>query len=266
MLSGVRLLSLALNVPGPVAVARLVAEGAAAVKVEPPSGDPLAGYCRAWYDDLHAGVGIETLDLKTDAGRERLSHRLATTDVLLTSQRPSSLTRLGLGVETIAERLPSLRRVDIVGDTRAPERPGHDVTYQCEAGLVHDRLPPTLLADMAGAERIVATVLLVLAAPPGSHRVVGLRDVVDDVAEPRRRGLTALDGPFGGGWAAYGVYATRDGHVAIGALEPHFKHRLYAVLDLAPDAPIAEAVATRTSAEWSALAAAHDLPLSVARR
>ena len=76
-LSGVSLLSFALNVPGPVAVARLVAEGATAVKIEPPAGDPLAAYSRPWYDALHAGVTVVPLDLKRDAGRDALEPLLA---------------------------------------------------------------------------------------------------------------------------------------------------------------------------------------------
>ena len=54
-----KIVSIALNVPGPVAVARLVAEGARAIKVEPPWGDPLHGLCTRWYDDLHRGVEVE---------------------------------------------------------------------------------------------------------------------------------------------------------------------------------------------------------------
>ena len=50
----VKIVSIALNVPGPVAVARLVADGAQAIKIEPPWGDPLDGLCKPWYDDLHA--------------------------------------------------------------------------------------------------------------------------------------------------------------------------------------------------------------------
>ena len=49
-----KIVSIALNVPGPVAVARLVAKGREAIKIEPPWGDPLHGLCKAWYDDLHA--------------------------------------------------------------------------------------------------------------------------------------------------------------------------------------------------------------------
>lgn len=262
-LSGIRLLTLALNVPGPVAVARLVAEGASAVKIEPPAGDPLRSYAPAWYEALHTGVTIDTIDMKGPHGRARLDAYLAETDVLVTSHRPSALHRLGLGVEAIAARFPALRRVDIVGDSRAPEHPGHDVTYQLDADLVADTLPRTLLADMAGAERAVTAILLALQSPPGTRRVVGLRDVVHDLAEPRRQHLMEAHGLLGGGIAAYGVYRARDGIVAVAALEPHFRTRLYEAIRLPVDAPLADAVAERTCAEWRDLATRHDLPIAV---
>ena len=41
-LSGVRVVTLAPNLPGPVAANRLVTLGATVTKVEPPAGDPLA--------------------------------------------------------------------------------------------------------------------------------------------------------------------------------------------------------------------------------
>ncbi len=47
-LSDLRILSLAQNVPGPVAVARLMAGGATAIKIEPPWGDPLERLCKTW--------------------------------------------------------------------------------------------------------------------------------------------------------------------------------------------------------------------------
>jgi crotonobetainyl-CoA:carnitine CoA-transferase CaiB-like acyl-CoA transferase len=37
------------NLPGPLAAARLHALGAAITKIEPPEGDPLAAACPAWY-------------------------------------------------------------------------------------------------------------------------------------------------------------------------------------------------------------------------
>ena len=264
-LAGVRLLSLALNVPGPVAVARLIAEGATAVKVEPPDGDPLSRLAPPWYRQLHAGVVCRTLDLKEPAGRVALAGLLAETDVMITSQRPAALERLGLASTHLQATVPGLRSVRIVGDTRAPERAGHDLTYLAEAGLLADRLPVTLLADLAGAERVVSAVLLVLRSPQGSTIEVGLRDAVEALTPPLAHGLTSSGGILGGGLPAYGVYAARDGHVAVAALEPHFRSRLYDALALALDAPLAGVMSTRTTAEWEAFAATHDVPIAVVR-
>ncbi|MFA7558816.1 MAG: CoA transferase, partial [Hydrogenophaga sp.] len=61
-LRGVRVLSLALNLPGPAALLRLKAMGAICVKAEPPapkgapagtSGDPMGQYSPEAYTTLH---------------------------------------------------------------------------------------------------------------------------------------------------------------------------------------------------------------------
>ena len=265
-LAGVRLVSLALNVPGPVAVARLAAEGAAVVKVEPPGGDPLQVYAPAWYGALHAGIEVCAIDLKTHAGHHALEALLASAVVLVTSQRPAALARLGLDPAALRQRHPGLRGVAIVGDTRAPDVAGHDLTYQADAGLVDDRLPATLLADLAGAERAVTAVLLVLRDAPGAFRQVGLRDSLDAFGIPRRLALTTPGGRFGGADPAYQVYRAADGVVALAALEPHFRARLYTALDLPIDAPLAGVMATRSCDEWAAFARAHDVPLRVVPR
>lgn len=265
-LAGVRLVSLALNVPGPVAVARLVAEGATAVKVEPPGGDPARHFARAWYETLHHGIEVRTLDLKQPDGRDALDALLREADVLVTSHRPSALARLGLDPASLVRRHPALRGVAIVGDTREPDVAGHDLTYQADAGLVDDRLPATLVADLAGAERAVSAVLLVLREAPGTHRQVGLRDALDVFRTPRLHALTTPGGPFGGADPAYQVYRARDGVVALAALEPHFRGRLYTALALPLDAPLADVMASRTCDDWAAFARAHDVPLSVVPR
>lgn len=255
-----RIISIAQNVPGPVAVQRLVAEGWEAVKIEPPQGDQLETLCRPWYDELHAGVRVERLDLKSPAGMARLTSMLAECNVFLASQRPSALERLGLDADRLLSEFPSLCHVNIVGDTAHPEEPGHDLTYQARAGLLTGALPLTLVADMAGAERAHA-VVKAIAALRGERRVVGLYDTLRDLAAPLHHGLTAPGGPLGGSNPAYGVYATRDGAIAVGALEPHFRARLYEGLGLADGADPAEVFATRTSIEWEHWAATRDLPL-----
>ncbi|HWT18886.1 MAG TPA: CoA transferase, partial [Variovorax sp.] len=90
-LAGVRVLSLALNLPGPAALLRCRMMGAACVKLEPPAGDPMAHYNKLAYAALHEGIAVRTADLKAEAGRQQLHAELAQTDVLLTSFRPSAL-------------------------------------------------------------------------------------------------------------------------------------------------------------------------------
>mgnify|MGYP006270637089 CR=1 FL=1 len=246
---------MAQNVPGPVAVARLVAEGATAIKI-----DPLAHLCRSWYDELHAGVNIERLDLKTLPGRVRMRALLTTADVFLASQRPAALARLGLAPQTLHGELPSLRYVNIVGDTANPEEPGHDLTYQARAGLLSATMPLTLVGDMIGAER-VHHVINEAMREPGATRMVGLFDALHDLAAPLRHGLTATGGPLGGGNPAYAIYRAKEGSIAVAALEPHFRSRFYEGLGLADGADPSAAFLTRSAAEWEQWAAARDLPL-----
>jgi alpha-methylacyl-CoA racemase len=268
----VRIVSMALNVPGPVAIARLVAEGARAIKIEPPWGDPLEGLCKTWYDDLHRGITVERIDLKGSEGATRARSLLADNDVFFASHRPSALARLGLDAASLRVAFPSLRHINIVGDRSNPEEPGHDLTYQARAGLLgalsgvegRNALPRTLVADMVGAERAHAAVKDAM-SHPGASRIVGLYDALRDLAAPLRHGLTAAGGHLGGGNPAYGVYAAREGTVAVAALEPHFRSRLYESLGLADGDDPSGVFATKTALEWEQWAAARDLPLVALR-
>jgi len=73
--------------------------------------------------------------------------------VLLTSFRPSALTKLGLDAATLHARYPRLCLVRIVGASGAhAEEAGHDLTYLAQSGLVTStELPATLYADMGGS-------------------------------------------------------------------------------------------------------------------
>ncbi|MBY0496789.1 MAG: CoA transferase [Cyanobacteria bacterium] len=255
---------MAQNVPGPVAVSRLVTEGWRAVKIEPPWGDPLESLCKTWYDDLHRGVTIERIDLKSNDGRARVAALLGETDVFFASHRPSALERLGLDAAALRRTFPSLRHVNIVGDTVNPEEPGHDLTYQARAGLLGPDLPLTLIGDMAGAERAHAAIKDVMHRP-GAGMVVGLCDVLRDLAAPLYHGLTAAGGQLGGGNPAYAIYPAREGAIAVTALEAHFRARLYEGLGLVDGADPGAIFATRTADEWEQWAIARDIPLVALR-
>ena len=272
-LRGLAVVSLAANVPGPVACARLRALGARVTKVEPPAGDPLEAYCAAWYRELADGQETLRLDLKDPAGRGVLDGLLAGADLLVTSSRLSALERLGLGWEALHARHPRLCQVAVFGYPGAErDRAGHDLTYQAAHGLADPAgLPRTLLADLASAERVVGAALgLLLARERGAgagYAEVTLAEVAADFAAPLRHGLTAPGGLLGGGLPAYGMYAAREGHVAAAALEPHFAARLRDALGVAEltRESLQAALRARTAAEWEAWADERDLPLAALR-
>ncbi|MGO4394955.1 CoA transferase [Variovorax sp. M-6] len=275
-LAGVRVLSLALNLPGPAALLRCRAMGATCLKFEPPSGDPMGHYNPPAYAALHQGVTVEVVDLKAEAGRERLHRALADCDVLLTSFRPSALAKLGLGWEALQARHPRLSQVAIVGAPgERAEEPGHDLTYLAESGLVTGTaLPPTLYADMGGAllasEAVLQAALHARSSPDaGIYLEVALNAAADWLALPRTWGLTTPAGAVGGAHAGYRVYPCADGRVAVAALEPHFAARLCEAAGLAAGdmlAPVthealAAWIARRTRAELDAVARERDVPL-----
>ncbi|MBD5634209.1 MAG: CoA transferase [Candidatus Eremiobacteraeota bacterium] len=266
-LRGIRVVTLAPNLPGPVAAARLRDLGAEVHKVEPPAGDFLEMGAPAWYADLHRGMTIEKIDLKLPEGRATLDERLAAADVFLTSSRPSALERLGLGWERVHERFPQLVMVAIVGEYPPhAERAGHDLTYVAEFGLiVPPAMPRTLVADLAGAERAVSATLALLFARTrgegGSHAFVSLREAAETFGLPLAHGLTAPGGRLSGAFPGYRSYATRDGWIAIAALEPHFWARMQHLLGTSDAAEFEAAFAERDSAYWTLWAAEHDMPL-----
>jgi crotonobetainyl-CoA:carnitine CoA-transferase CaiB-like acyl-CoA transferase len=146
-----------------------------------------------------------------------------------------------------------------------PEVSGHDLTYLARAGLLGSEMPRTLVADVLGATRAFAAALELLAQPPGTDRMVGLFDSLAPLAALRRHGLTASGALLGGGLPAYGIYAAREGRVAIAALEPHFRERLYTALSLPPESGLTDVMTTRTAVEWEAWGEALDLPIAACR-
>jgi alpha-methylacyl-CoA racemase len=268
-LAGAKLVTLALNVPGPAAAARLVDMGATATKIEPPAGDALKAGAPAWYELLSRGQTVVALDLKQEPDRHRMEEFLADADLLLTSFRPSALRRLQLDWESVHQRHPRLCAVNIVGHPSPDEElPGHDLTYQAKLGLLRPpELPITLYADLAGAERAVSTALALLLnfARTGHAEFasVSLYEAMRDVAGPLAAGLTVPGGILGGGFPLYGVYRTGDGWIAVAALERAFGQRMRTELNLTHNthAELERIFLTRTAAEWEQWARERDLPI-----
>ncbi len=278
-LRGTRVVSLALNLPGPAALRRLADMGARCTKVNPPAGDPMLHYTPEGYARLHEGVQEVTLDLKNAQGQAALHKLLARTDILLTSFRPSALVKLGLGWTALHKQYPALSLIQVVG---APgplaEIPGHDLTYQAEVDLVPGMaLPASLFADMGGAlmasEAALQAMLVQKTTGEGTLHEVALSTAAAWLALPRQWQMTTPKGAVGGAHAGYRIYPCKNGRVALAALEAHFAQRLcqaagvkiaHPVKDLFKPAvhrAIEAFIAGKTRKELDALAEAKDIPL-----
>jgi crotonobetainyl-CoA:carnitine CoA-transferase CaiB-like acyl-CoA transferase len=194
-------------------------------------------------------------------------------DLLLTASRPAALGRLGLSWPELRARFPRLCQVAIVGHPPPDEdAPGHDLTYQARFGtLSPPEMPPVLVADLAGAERAVSAALSLLFARErgqgAGYEQVALSEAARSFAEPLRQGLAAPGGVLGGGFAGYGLYRAREGHVALAALEPHFWKRLLEELGIEGDdrRDLERIFETRTAERWEEWAAERDLPLAAVK-
>lgn len=274
-LDGIRIASLALNLPGPLAAQKLLDLGASVIKIEPPSGDPFESLCQSWYHDLCRGQQIVRLNIKTEAGMGVLDGYLTESDLLLTAFRPSALRRLSLSWDDLHSRYPRLCQVALVGyPSPNSDKPGHDLLYRASLGLISPpQMPQSLMADLAGAERMVSealSVLFVRERGKGSgYREVSLADSAAIFLDPIRYGLTAPGGILGGSSPRYTLYETQEGWIAVTALEEHFWQALTKELGLIPPdvryEDLKKIFLTRTADEWEEFARVRDIPLVALR-
>jgi alpha-methylacyl-CoA racemase len=270
-LAGLNVVNLAANLPGPAAAQRLCAMGAEVVKVEAPSGDPMAIYHAGWYEEMAVGQTLVRLDLKSDTGRAELDRLLGSADLLISASRPAAMVRLGLDWAELHQKFPRLCQVAIVGYPAPRENEaGHDLTYQASLGLLTPpHMPRTLLADMAGAEMTVSSALALLLrrerGGESGYAEVALSEAAAALAEPLRYGCTAPGALLGGGIPEYNIYKTADGWIAVAALEPHFKKRLEDALAISAPDQYRAVFAGQSSAYWQEWGQQQDVPIETVR-
>lgn len=233
-LDGLTVVDLTRYLPGPYCTRLLADLGALVVKVESPGGDPVRRVA-VWYDLLNAGKRVVTIDLRDERGRRELDALLANARVCVEGFRPSTARAIGVDAVTLRARHPHLVHCSISGYGQIgedAERPGHDINYQAEAGVLGEppRVPSLLVADMTGGLHAAIRILAALAgqgvgrgfspANPGSSIDISLAAAAASwapfIPPPILRG----------DYACYNIYETADGrHVALGALEPKFWER-----------------------------------------
>ena len=145
-LEGIKVIDATSNIAGPYGGAILADLGADVIKIETPAGDPsrsmapLEGDRSAYFHIVNRNKEVETIDLKSDVGREKLFALLADADVFLTNFLPERLKSLGLVHEDLRKKFPKL----IIGNlssygSQGPSQswPGYDATVQARTGVMH---------------------------------------------------------------------------------------------------------------------------------
>jgi alpha-methylacyl-CoA racemase len=287
-LRGVKVVELAGIGPGPHACMILADLGADVIRVDRPGGQPLTG---GRTDLLNRGRPSVALDLKHPDAIATVLDLVATADVLVEGLRPGTTERLGLGPDDCLARNPRLVYGRMTGwgqDGPLATTAGHDLGYIAITGALHamgqdktrPHFPGNLVGDFGGGSTyLVIGILAALleARVSGRGQVVDAA-IVDGTAHLNSMATGFLAGGLyreeraanllDGGAPFYDVYETADGrHLAVGALEPKFYDELVRLLDIADTAPdrndpanhdalrrvIADAVASRTQAEWVAV-------------
>ena len=260
MLSGVRVLDLSLQLPGPYCTMMMADYGADVVKIdepeprvrnpfaaENPGTGPLDRY-------LNRGKKSVTLNLKSDEGKAIFLRLAESADVVLEGFRPGVVRRLGIDYGAVSAVNPKIVYCSISGyGQEGPMRdvPGHDANYLSYGGVLglsgRRDGPPTLLpvqlGDVFGGSMMALSgILMALLSRQrtgkGAWIDVSMADgTVASLAipasallgggVPQERGALPLTGML----PCYDTYRCADGeYVCLGALEPWFWKKLVARL------------------------------------
>lgn len=249
LLSGLRVLDLTRNLPGPFATRLLADLGATIVKVEPPEGDP-ARPLVALFEALNHGKDCRTIDFRSSADLDRLRAWVQEADVLLDSFRPGVLQGLGLDAATLHALNPRLVMVSITGyGQHGPwaQKAGHDLNFMALSGVLDQLRAPTgelalsnvQWGDLAGGSAMACIAVLAavfeaqktgqgrhldVSMAHGLHAQLVMPQATGAMLAPllgRRPG--AGEDLLNGVLPCYNLYATQDGrHLAVGALEFKF--------------------------------------------
>lgn len=250
-LSGVRILDLSMNLPGPYMTWILALMGAEIVKVENPAGGDYArvlggGKNTPYFEAVNRQKKSLTLNLKHPEGQRLFRELLSVYDTIVEGFRPGTMAQFGLDFSSLAPHYPRLIYVSISGygqDGPYRSRAGHDINYLALAGILgmtgtregNPALPGIQIADLAGGSLmalcgLLAAVLQREKTGQGQfidtsmfHGSLSLATMVfagiEAGLEKPLPGMMLLNGRF----PCYGLYGTADGlYISLGALEFKF--------------------------------------------
>ncbi len=257
-LDGLRVLSIGHTYPGLYCIAILRDLGAQVTRIErlgegtvDPKYAGLGGMIST--ESLKRGTSECRIDMKHPKGRGLFQRMARKADVILEGFRPGVAGRLGIGYKTLARKNRKLVYAAISGyGQRGPWRlrPGHDLNYLAEAGVVNlsgaPGGPPATegvtvadyTAGLHAAINILAAVQLRNRTRKGQFLDLAIVDgplflmaaefeYLWRTGESRGKGTTH----FTGSHPWYGIYETKDGrHLTLGAIEAGFYSNLCRLL------------------------------------
>ena len=227
-LTGVRILSLAEQYPGPYATMLLADLGADVILVERPAGGDPSRRFPGLFAAFNRNKRSVALDLKSPQGHADFLRLVDGADVVLEGFRPGVMARLKLGAEVLRARKPALicASISSFGQTGpAAAIAGHDLSIQAAAGLIQVApgqeagyaLPVLPLADISSAMFAALGIVTALYA----RQTSGLGSMIDvsmfdsiiswmtPFLVPPVNGLPTRTLPPED--PGYGLFATRDG-------------------------------------------------------
>ena len=227
-LAGLRILSLAEQLPGPFATLLLADLGADVILVERPKGGDPSRRFPGLFASLNRNKRSVALDLKSADGREQFLRLVDGADAVLEGFRPGVMQRLGLAADTLRQRKPTLVVLSIssFGQTGPyAHMAGHDLSIQAAAGMLEvplgaeasAKMPVLPLADIASGMYAAFGVVTALLARErtgrGSEIDVSMFDALvswmTPFLVPPALGLAVR--PLPPEDPGYGVFATADG-------------------------------------------------------
>ncbi|MDX1986882.1 MAG: CaiB/BaiF CoA-transferase family protein [Candidatus Obscuribacter sp.] len=189
-LRGIKVLDFTHLLPGETASTLLSDMGAQVLRIERlqkglnESLPPLVKGESLYYWSLHRNKTRLRLDLKKPGAIEIVKTLAKDADVLIENFRPDAMERLGLSFEALSQVNPGLVYCSISGygsNSKWRHRPGHDLTFVAEAGILDETrdgngtpvMPGVFVSDymsgVYGALAVVAALLERKESGRGKH-------------------------------------------------------------------------------------------------
>ncbi|MCB1387612.1 MAG: CoA transferase [Rhodobacteraceae bacterium] len=283
-LSGLRVLSMAEQYPGPMATLILSDMGADVIQVERRDGGDPSRFLKGFFEAMNRGKRSVALDIRDRGDKERLLGLAAEADVFLEGFRPGKLARQGLGYDDLAAINPGLVYCSITGYGQTGpyrDRPAHDLTFQGVGGALEERLdgavsglpPALLLGDNAAGLYATIGILAALRARDATGRGTHVDIAMSDTVTALQTAFVGMLGQAGDpppqAEPAYDIFTCADGRPMTLSIahEDAYWDRLCADLGLddligtkrparvgqreALKSRIATVIATRPLSEWA---------------